>query len=95
MYYKKIIFVENSLPDGGSKGGEPEKENSPVDCFPGERPAKDGRAGHGSKEGCVHATLHGAVTGPHIRVRPLTELRQSTGLPVSLHPLDAVLSRNC
>ena len=29
------------------------KENSPVDCFSGERPAMDGRAGCGSKDGCM------------------------------------------
>ena len=41
--------------------GEPETENSPVNCFPGERPAMDGRAGYGSMDGCVHPLWTGEI----------------------------------
>jgi hypothetical protein len=53
--FKKIILHRKTFPDGGSQGGELGTENSLVDYFPGERPAKEGRTGYGSREGCLYA----------------------------------------
>jgi hypothetical protein len=58
-----LVYLLRSVKPMLGMKGEPEIENSPVDGFPGERPAKDGRAGYSSRGGCLHNPLSLAI--PH------------------------------
>ena len=65
--FAESIFSRFAKALTSEAGGVSREENSPVDCFSGERPAMDGRAGCGSKDGCMQpvsraqGTTHGSA----------------------------------
>ena len=63
--------------------GEPEKDNSPVDCYPGERPSQEGLGRYASDAG-IAKRRDGAKKAPFA---DLTTLRRKEFEQFSLGPL--------